>query len=220
MECRQVSIRAACPAVDATGLLDIYAYYVENTAITFEYAVPDTLEFEQRIKTTLGSYPWLVAELSGHLVGYAYAGRFKARDAYAWAVETSIYVQHGCRQSGLGRCLYAALENVLRRQHVLNCNACITWSETEDARLTHGSVRFHEKAGYAMVGTFRRCGYKFDKWYDMLWMEKHIGDHVAPPATFVPFRDLPEDEVRRLVLECRGKSARTVARTAEDRKTY
>ena len=184
------AIRTARPDADAAGLLDIYAYYVRSTAITFEYAVPDILEFEQRIKSTLESYPWIVAEIGGSLAGYAYAGRFKARDAYAWAVETSIYVSHDCRQSGLGRCLYAALENVLRRQHVINCNACITWSETEDARLTHASVRFHEKMGYSMVGTFHKCGYKFDRWYSVIWMEKVIADRPETPEPFVPYPEL------------------------------
>ncbi|MCR5814508.1 MAG: GNAT family N-acetyltransferase [Desulfovibrio sp.] len=192
---RHLEIRVACPATDAESLLAIYSYYVKNTAITFEYNVPSLLEFTNRIQNTLINYPWIVATADGVNLGYAYSGRFKNRDAYAWACETSIYVREDYRQFGLGRLLYQALEAILVHQHVFNCNACITWSDTEDDRLSHASVFFHQKMGYTMVGTFHKCGYKFAKWYDMLWMEKALGEHTVSPQAFVPFNYFSHERI-------------------------
>lgn len=123
-------------------------------------------------------YPWLVAtEADGTVVGYAYAGPFKERAAYQWAVETSIYVKMNQRGSGIGRLLHEALEEALRRQGILNMNACISYVEPEDEYLTLDSVRFHERMGYMQVAHFHLCGRKFGRWYDMIWMEKLIGKH-------------------------------------------
>lgn len=102
MEKLDISIRVATPE-DAEELLAIYAPYVENTAITFEYTVPSVAEFRQRIENTLNNYPYLVAVSQGEIVGYAYAGEFKAREAYAYSVETSVYVKQGMTRGGIGR---------------------------------------------------------------------------------------------------------------------
>ena len=87
---------------DAEELLAIYKPYIENTAITFEYDVPNIEEFANRIKTTLKRYPYIVAELNGKIVGYAYAGVFKGRKAYDWSVETSIYIRLENHGNGIG----------------------------------------------------------------------------------------------------------------------
>ncbi|MCR5031727.1 MAG: GNAT family N-acetyltransferase [Lachnospiraceae bacterium] len=179
-------IRIATPE-DAPLLLSIYRYYVENTAITFEYDVPTTEEFASRIRNTLLKYPYLVAEENGQLLGYAYASAFKARAAYSHSVETSIYVDHTLRRSGIGSLLLAELEKRLAQQNVLNVNACISSPKGEDPYLTDDSIRFHETRDYKLVGLFHSCGYKFDRWYDMLWMEKMIGEHTVPVGEFIPF---------------------------------
>ena len=166
---------------DAPALLRIYAPYVRDTAITFEYDVPSEAEFAERIENTMKRYPYLVLEDGGEFIGYAYAGTFKARAAYDWAVETTIYLRQDAHDKGYGRALYTALEEELKRSHFLNAYACITWAEQEDEYLTHASPRFHERMGYHLCGTFRQCGYKFGRWYDMIWMEKHLGDHGANP---------------------------------------
>lgn len=163
---------------DAKELLAIYTPYVEHTAVTFEYDVPSEEEFRQRIKTVQRKYPWLVAEVGGRVVGYAYASTFKARDAYQWAVETSIYVDQNMKRSGIGRQLHEALEQRLKAQGILNMNACISFIEPEDEYLTLDSVRFHEHLGYQTVAHFHQCGKKFNRWYDMIWMEKIIGEHL------------------------------------------
>ena len=172
-----IIIREAQEA-DARELLAIYAPYVEHTAVTFEYDVPSVDEFRHRIEMVQRKYPWLVAEVDGRVVGYAYASTFKARDAYQWAVETSIYVDQNMKRSGIGRQLHEALEQRLKAQGILNMNACISFIEPEDEYLTLDSVRFHEHLGYQTVAHFHQCGKKFNRWYDMIWMEKLIGEHL------------------------------------------
>ena len=164
---------------DAAELLKIYAPYVVNTAISFEYDVPTVEEFTNRIQTISAKYPYIKAvDEQNEIVGYAYAGSFKSRRAYDWAVETTIYVKGDKRRNGVGRMLYEALEKALKDMGILNLNACIAMTENEDEHLTKDSFYFHEKLGYNLVGTFHKCGYKFNKWYDMIWMEKMVGEHI------------------------------------------
>ena len=186
-----VHIRIAQPE-DAEQLLAIYAPYVRETAITFEYEVPTLEEFIQRIRNTKARYPYLTAELNGQIAGYAYAGAFHARKAYDWAVETSIYVDRTKKGMGIGAELYDTLEKILKEQNILNLNACIAWPETEDEHLTKDSVKFHEHLGYRMVGEFHQCGYKFHRWYNMVWMEKHIGAHLQNQPDIKTFEEVRE----------------------------
>ena len=162
---------------DAKAIQMIYAPYVEQTAVTFEYNVPSEEEFRRRIETVQRKYPWIVVTEDGRIVGYAYASAFKPRDAYQWAVETSIYVDQGMKRCGIGRRLHEALEQRLKAQGILNMNACISFIDTEDEYLKQDSVRFHEQLGYQQVAHFHLCGKKFGRWYDMIWMEKIIGEH-------------------------------------------
>lgn len=173
-----ITIRTANPA-DAQALLNIYAPYVINTAITFEYAVPSVEEFASRIAHTLEKYPYLIAEEGGNILGYAYASPFHDRPAYDWAVETSIYVDQNIKHRGIGRKLHDALESTLREQGILNMNACIAYPPEEDEHLDKNSVEFHAHMGYRLVGEFYKCGYKFNRWYNMVWMEKLIGEHLS-----------------------------------------
>ena len=179
-----MTVRFAVPA-DARALLRIYAPYVEKTAITFEYVVPSEIEFARRIAAISEKYPYLALEDGGEILGYAYAAPFKERAAYDWAVETTIYLRPDARGKGCGRTLYEALEENLRAQHILNANACIAYTEVEDETLTNASMRFHQKMGYQLVGHFHQCGYKFGRWYDMIWMEKLLGPHDTPPLPII-----------------------------------
>lgn len=187
----EITIRTARPE-DAQRLLEIYAPYVQGTAITFEYEVPSAEEFAGRIKNVLKKYPYLVAEMDGVILGYAYAGVFKGRAAYDWAVEATVYVRSGNRRGGVGRRLYARLEELLRAQGILNMYACIAFPREKDEYLTDDSVRFHERLGFEIVGRFSSCGSKFGRWYDMVWMEKMLGEHRNNPQGIVPFNELPE----------------------------
>lgn len=170
---------------DARELLAIYAPYVENTAITFEYEVPSVEEFKGRIRRIQERYPYLAAEADGEIAGYAYVSAFHERAAYDWAVETSIYIKADKKGMGIGKKLYQVLERILQEQGILNLNACIAYpGNGEDEHLTRDSVKFHEHLGYRLAGEFHQCGFKFNKWYNMIWMEKHIGIHMEnqPPV--------------------------------------
>ena len=132
---------------DIPAMLAVYAPYVEETAVSFEYAVPSPEEFRARLARVQGFYPWLVAEQEGRVLGYAYASRFHPRAAYDWSVEVSIYLGRQERGRGLGRQLYETLEAILRAQNVLSAYACIALAETPDEYIDHASIRFHERMG-------------------------------------------------------------------------
>ena len=184
-----VVIRVAA-VEDAEKLLQIYAPCVINTAITFEYEVPTVQEFRKRICHVLKRYPYLVAEKNGELLGFAYASAFHERAAYDWAVETSIYICMNRRKMGIGRKLHDCLEKLLKEQGILNLNACIAYPRSEDEYLTKNSVEFHTHLGYRLVGEFYQCGYKFNRWYNMVWMEKQIGEHVSNQPAVKSFEDI------------------------------
>ena len=171
--------RLAAPD-DAPALLAIYAPYVEQTAISFEYDVPSLEEFRHRIADFSRTYPYLIAEdTSGHALGYAYTHTFIPRAAYDRCAETTIYLSLESRHQGLGKRLYRALEDISRAQGIYNLYACIGWPEAEDEYLTRNSAEFHAHLGYVTVGEFHTCAYKFGRWYDMIWMEKLIAEHNA-----------------------------------------
>ena len=200
MSASKITIRPATPD-DAEALLSIYAPYVEQTAITFEYEVPSVEEFRDRIVHTLKLYPYLVAQretstnsnASTEIVGYAYAGPLHARAAYAWSVETSIYVRESERKSGIGKALYASLEKARAAQNLTNLNACIASPVVDDEYLNHNSIQFHQHLGYSMVGEFHKCAYKFGRWYNMVWMEKIIADHPDRQPDVIPFAQIPPE---------------------------
>lgn len=185
----EITIREA-NVEDAKKLLDIYSYYVENTAITFEHEAPSLEEFEERIRDTLCNYPYLVAEAEGETVGYAYAGRFRTRAAYAWSAETSIYVDKEFHRAGVGRMLYAELEKILKMQNVVNVYAGVAAPVEEDEYLTRNSEHFHEAVGYNVVARYHECGSKFGKWYNLIEMEKIVGERICPPKEFIPYAKL------------------------------
>ena len=185
-----ITIRPVTPE-DAQALLAIYAPYVEHTAISFEYEVPDLAEFLSRMRHIQEKYPYLAAvDETDQLLGYAYTSAFVGRAAYDWSAETTIYLREDCRNRGLGRRLYEALEEISRAQHIHTLCACIGRPRTEDEYLTDNSVEFHSHMGYRLVGTFRKAGYKFGRWYDMAWMEKSLGGS-EPPEAVIPFPRLP-----------------------------
>ena len=185
---------------DSGELLDIYAYYGERTAITFEYDVHSIKEFRGRIQKISRRYPYLVSERDGRIAGYAYAGPLKERRAYDWSVETTIYIAEDVRGQGIGRELYTALEYALTLQNVINLNACVAYPDPEDEYLTRNSVQFHEHMGYHAAGRFHKCGYKFGRWYDIVWLEKCISSHPDRPLESRCF-----DEIKREFAERYGK---------------
>jgi phosphinothricin acetyltransferase len=168
-----VIIRSAT-VEDAGAIRSIYQHYVLHTAISFEITMPTEAEMADRIRRTLTDFPYLVAEEEGQVVGYAYAGSFIKREAYAHCAEVSIYLSRNHHRNGLGRQLYEALLPRLKAQGIRNVYACIGVPETDDEYLNHNSAQFHEHMGFTEVGRFRNSGYKFGRYYHMIWMEKLI----------------------------------------------
>jgi len=191
MKTNNMSIRTVRPE-DAKNLLDIYAYYVEETAISFETEVPSVEEFKIRIEEILKSYPYIVACDNDELLGYAYLHPFVGRKAYELSAETTIYLNPVKKKMGIGKKLYSVLEDIAKAQNITNLYSCIGYVDVEDEYLNNNSVEFHEHMGYRMVGKFENCGHKFDRWYHMVWMEKIIGEHKEIPK-FISFEDIDKD---------------------------
>ena len=181
-----MTIRTASPD-DAPRLAEIYAYYVKNTAVSFEYDIPTTAEFRRRIIKTLRQYPYFVVEDTGIVQGYTYAGPFMPRAAYAWSCELSVYVAHEARHGGFGRMLYERMEKTLYSMGIKNLYACIGYPEKEDEYLTRDSFNFHKHLGFKQIGYFRHCGYKFGRPYSMVWLEKVIARAELSPAPVQPY---------------------------------
>lgn len=157
---------------DAARLVEIYSHYVANTAVSFEYAVPTVEEFANRIRKISAKYPYLVCEKDGIIAGYVYAGSYSPREAYNWTVTTSIYVDKDMRGQGVGSMLYKALEDSLRQRGIVNLLAGIAYKEVEDEYLTNDSYKYHLSQGYTKVAHMIKVGKKFDRWYDLLWLQK------------------------------------------------
>ena len=171
-----ISIRFAKPE-DAKELLKIYAYYVTDTAISFETEVPSEKEFKLRIEEVLKSYPFIVACKDDEILGYAYLHSFVGRKAYELSAEITIYLNPDKKKMGIGKKLYSVLEDIAKAQNITNLYSCIGYVDKEDEYLNNNSVQFHEHIGFRMVGKFENCGHKFGRWYHMVWMEKIIGEH-------------------------------------------
>ena len=175
-------IRVATVA-DAAALRALYAPYVENTSVTFEYAVPTVPEFEVRVEQTLRKYPWLLYEENGVILGYAYAGADRTREAYQWMAESSIYLSEEAWGRGIGTALYSALFSVLTAQNFCRCTALITEGNEP-------SFRLHEKFGFTVCGHMDRAGYKLGAWHGMTTMEKFLNPFTVPPKAILPFPEL------------------------------
>jgi len=178
-------LRSATPK-DAKALVDIYAPYVQKTAITYEYEIPSHDEFRRRIETYSAKLPYLVAEMEGVPVGYAYAAPLGSRPAFDWSVETAIYVREDCKGLGIGRALYAELESRLAAQGIRTMTAAVATVSHDDPYLTNASLHFHLRLGFTPVGTFHNCGCKFGRWYDLTWLEKPIGAYIPHPPKVLP----------------------------------
>jgi L-amino acid N-acyltransferase YncA len=160
---------------DAEACAAIYAPYVTDTAITFEYEPPSRAEMARRIAAAQRTHAWLVLEDGGAVVGYAYAGPFKERAAYRWSCEVSVYLEPGRRRSGSGRLLYEALFARLAERGFRTLIAVMTLPN--DA-----SEGLHRALGFEPVGTFRRVGWKHGQWRDVAWAQRSIGPGDGPPG--------------------------------------
>lgn len=167
---------------DLPAMLEIYRPYVEASTASFEYETPTAEIFAARFAAVTARYPWLVAEEDGRVLGYAYASRAFERVAYQWDADVSIYLCEEAHGRGIGRALYARLEELMRGLGYCTLYALIT-GENE------GSLAFHRAVGYHHIATFPRSGYKFGRWLDVHWYEKSLCEKPQtppPPRAFAP----------------------------------
>lgn len=173
-----MSVRMAT-VQDLPQILEIYGYYVENTAVSFEYTVPTLEEFTQRFVGITAQFPWLVWEENGEILGYAYGSLPFSRAAYQWCAGASVYLCKKVCGKGIGKKLYAALEDLLQKQGYKKVYAIIT-----EANET--SIAFHKAVGYRQVATLPNCGFKFGKWHGIVWLEKELNAWENPPQEPIP----------------------------------
>lgn len=183
-------IRLATPD-DAAGILAIYAPYIENTSFTFETEVPAVGEFAERIRTYLLTWPWLVCETNGKITGYAYATRHRERTAYQWCTESSIYIHDDFQKAGIGKALYTALFEILKKQGFRNVYAVINLPNEK-------SVAFHERLGFHYFATYEHVGYKLGKWKNVGWWRLIVNEFGNEPTAPVKFSTLQKDFIADL----------------------
>lgn len=179
---------------DAEGILNIYGPYILNTSFTFETELPTIPAFAERINNYLQNWPWLVCEIDGMIAGYAYGGRYRERTAYQWCVESSIYIHDVFQKAGVGRALYAALIEILKRQGFRNVYAVINLPNEK-------SVAFHEKSGFNYFATYEKVGYKLGKWKNVGWWQLSINDFNGEPTAPIKFSELNKDFLPQLFEE-------------------
>lgn len=178
---------------DTALLLDIYSQYID-TAITFEYALPTEQEFLQRIEAVKGTYPYLVYEEDGRIVGYAYAHRYRDWDAYQWDAELSVYIDQTCTSKGVGHQLYQILIEILKLQGIKTVYGLVTVPNVRSAKL-------HQSFGFTLVGTHLNTGYKSGKWRNVAIFEKGIADYDVEPVPFIPICQVSEEQLLGILSE-------------------
>ena len=177
-----MKIRRALPA-DAPAVAGIYAHYVRETAITFATVPPTADDYVARIADD--RFPFLVAEETGCVAGFAYAAPFRQKEAYRWDVELTIYLAPGHGGRGIGAALMETLVNTLTMQGYLNAYSCITLPNER-------SVGLHRRFGFGELGVFAKTGYKMGKWNDVIWMGKALGSFTGQPEEPRLLSELPE----------------------------
>jgi L-amino acid N-acyltransferase YncA len=174
-------IRAATEA-DATAIADIYAHYVRETAVSFEEMPPSVAEMTRRMAAILEAYPFLVFHEGERVLGYIYGSVYRARPAYRWSVETTVYTAPHAHGRGIGRALYTRLLEILTRQGFHSAVAGITLPNEK-------SVGLHRAMGFVPIGTFREVGFKAGAWHDVSWWRRTLAEGL-PARDPLPFPQL------------------------------
>lgn len=178
---------------DAERVAEIYAPAVLERVTSFELIAPDAREMGVRLSRILAQYPWLVCELDGRVVGYAYASPHHERAAYRWSADVAVYVDGAVHRRGVGTSLYASLFEILALQNCRNVYAGITLPNA-------ASEGMHSRAGFGHVGTYHHVGYKFGAWHDVAWFERAILPAVIDPPEPLPFPDIRDTPQVRAAL--------------------
>ena len=182
-----IRVRVA-DVLDASRLAEIYAPHVLDSHTSFETEAPDAHEMTARLARVLATYPWLVAERGGRVVGYAYGTEHRARRAYRWSVETTVYLDADACGLGIGRHLYSVLFELLRRQGFIRVFGGI-------ALPNEASVRMHRALGFEPIGIFPKVGYKNGRWVDVAWLGRSLCEPTSEPGEPIAFANLDRNEV-------------------------
>ncbi len=180
--------RLAVPA-DAPRLVEIYAPYVADTAVTFATVALTEEDFLHKMQDV---FPFLVCEENGRVLGYAYAAAFRAKEAYRWDVELSIYVDAEAHRRGVGSKLMGGLLALLRAQGYKSAYSCITLPNEP-------SLCLHQRFGFAQVGLFENAGYKLGKWRSVAWLRLPLGDFHGEPAEPLPVSQLDKNQIMHIL---------------------
>lgn len=160
---------------DYSSILKIYEPFIRDTMITFEYNVPSEEEFNERMKKIQKTFPLLVCEEEGRVVGYAYISRFREREAYDWSVESSIYIDTAHQGKSIGKALYVALIELSELLGYRNIYGVVTMPNIKSEKL-------HRKLGFETVGTLKNVGYKFGNWLDVKYLSLNISEYTSSPG--------------------------------------
>lgn len=177
-----VKIRLAQKS-DAATLVAIYAPYIENTSVTFEYEVPTVEEFAARIEKVTEKFPWLICEIDGKIAGYFYAGLYKSRAAFQWDAELSAYLSPDYHRMGIASSLYSCFEAILTEQGYLNLYALITVTNSQ-------SIGLLKKQGFHTLCVYPGVGFKLGEWHDLTVLEKRLAPLPENPHPCRTFREI------------------------------
>lgn len=171
-------------------ILDIYTPSIIESHTSFEYQVPSLQEMRKRVEETLQFYPWIIMESSTGVVGYAYATRFRKRKAYDWVCETSVYVHSNAQSTGVGSQLYSVLLKVLSAQGIQQCIAGV-------ALPNDNSIKFHEKHGFKYLGSFKKVGFKMERWVDVGFWQLELRTGL-PEKTPIPWHEISLEDLESM----------------------
>lgn len=186
-------IRLASEA-DSASVLQIYAPYITETAITFECQVPTDEEFRGRMAEIQRKYPWLVCEVNGHIVGYAYASSYREREAYQWSVSLSVYVDPRYQGQNIGSSLYYALLEFLKKQGFYSAYASVAQPNVKSERL-------QESFGLKPIGIYKNAGYKLGQWLDVKWFGLVMQEPDESPTVPQAISEIENTDECRMILE-------------------
>ena len=190
------TIRVATES-DGAALSRIYAPAVLDHPTSFEIVPPDAAEFAARVAKILPRFPWLVCEVNGNVIGYAYSSAHHERAAYRWSVDVATYVDRAVHRRGIGRALYTSLFRILTLQRFRNAYAGITLPNA-------ASEGMHRAFGFTLVGVYHHVGYKLGAWHDVAWFERPIANLVTEPPEPIPFSEIRDTTEVHTALKAGG----------------
>jgi phosphinothricin acetyltransferase len=173
---------------DAGAIAGIYLPYVRDTVVSFEAVAPGVPEMRSRMTSTLATLPWLVVTDGEDVKGYAHANPHRARDAYRWSVDVSLYLDASIHARGHGRRIYTALLKLLAAQGYVNAYAGITLPNP-------ASVGLHEALGFTTVGVFPDVGFKQQRWWDVGSWHRRLADPSGSPPEPRPWTELADQTI-------------------------